>query len=84
MRNRTRVRAGRTLADRRLNLSTMLGIDVDLVLGPDADETPEDEYARLNALVDMLDSGFVSCPAADVALALGRELEPVLAGGWAA
>lgn len=44
----------------RLALSAVLGLDVDLVLGPiggDADEL--DEYTRLSALVDMADSGFI-------------------------
>ena len=42
----------------RVDLSALLGLDLDLVLGT-ADETPAEEYARLCALADMADAGFI-------------------------
>jgi hypothetical protein len=81
----------------RLDVSTRIGLDVDLVLGPiggDADEA--DELARLYALVDMVDSGFITS-AADLDLvaglvddmtdeddARGYEDDEMFAGRWAA
>lgn len=81
----------------RLDVSARLGLDVDLVLGPiggDADEA--DELARLYALADMVDSGFITS-AADLDLvaglvddltdeddARGYEDDEMFAGRWAA
>lgn len=81
----------------RIDVSARLGLDVDLVLGPvggDADEA--DELARLYALVDMVDAGFITT-AADLDLvaglvddmtedddARGFEADDAFAGRWAA
>ncbi|MFI5621557.1 hypothetical protein [Streptomyces sp. NPDC051567] len=43
----------------RTGLSAVLGIDVDLVLGPVGPETGLAEYTRLCALVDMADAAFI-------------------------
>lgn len=43
----------------RMDLSTRLGLDIGLVLGPIGAEDELDEYTRLCALVDMADSGII-------------------------
>ncbi|MGW2227485.1 hypothetical protein [Streptomyces formicae] len=80
----------------RLDLSSELGLDVDLVLGPIGGESELDEYARLSALVDMADSGFIPRGASlDLITRIAEEIEreddaddyepeDVFAGGWAA
>ncbi|MEU5190975.1 hypothetical protein AB0G83_28065 [Streptomyces klenkii] len=80
----------------RLDLSAELGLDVDLVLGPiGGDENELDELARLYALVDMADSGYIPRDASlDVIAGIVEEIEREddldgyeaddFAGGWAA
>ncbi|MER7316275.1 hypothetical protein [Streptomyces halstedii] len=84
------------IAPTRMDLSTELGLDIDLVLGPIGGESELDEYARLYALVDMADSGYIPRDASlDVIAGIveeiereddakGYEPEDVFAGGWAA
>ncbi|MFJ1664615.1 hypothetical protein [Streptomyces anthocyanicus] len=86
-------------APTRLDLSAELGLDVDLVLGPiGGDEDDLDELARLYALVDMADSGFIPSGASlDLIAGIAEEIERTereddahgyeaddFAGGWAA
>ncbi|MFD9171404.1 hypothetical protein ACWHAO_27915 [Streptomyces albidoflavus] len=80
----------------RLDLSAELGLDVDLVLGPiGGDEDDLDELARLYALVDMADSGYIPTGATlDLIAGIVEEIEreddldgyeaEQFAGGWAA
>ncbi|MER7817403.1 hypothetical protein [Streptomyces sp. NPDC096153] len=84
--------AARLLGDEtRTDVSAVIGLDVDLVLGfeykipedlSDADHAEallaafSDEYARVDALVDMIDTGFVNVPQAyGRLLVLADELE---------
>ncbi|WP_098019207.1 hypothetical protein [Streptomyces sp. b62] len=80
----------------RMDLSAELGLDVDLVLGPiGGDEHDLDELARLYALVDMADSGYIPTGATlDLIAGIVEEIEreddldgyeaEQFAGGWAA
>ncbi|MGN9821895.1 hypothetical protein ACTMUQ_42285 [Streptomyces sp. SD11] len=80
----------------RLDLSAELGLDVDLVLGPIGGEEGDlDELARLYALVDMADSGYIPTGATlDLIAGIVEEIEreddldgyeaEEFAGGWAA
>ncbi|MDJ0345535.1 hypothetical protein QMK19_33865 [Streptomyces sp. H10-C2] len=66
-------------ADERLDLGAVIGLDLDLVLGTGREipaglsdqehdaacfESFTEQYTRVSALVDMLDSGFVDVPRA--------------------
>ncbi|MFH9735854.1 hypothetical protein [Streptomyces sp. NPDC017260] len=81
----------------RLDLSAELGLDVDLVLGPIGGDSDElDELARLYALADMADSGFIPTGASlDLIAGIveeiereddadGYEADDMFAAGWAA
>ncbi|MFD4020623.1 hypothetical protein [Streptomyces sindenensis] len=79
----------------RLDLSAELGLDIDLVLGPIGDESELDEYARLYALVDMAESGYIPTGATlDLVAGIVEEIErednargyeaDEFAGRWAA
>ncbi|MGV9315181.1 hypothetical protein ACWDR0_23805 [Streptomyces sp. NPDC003691] len=87
-------------APSRLDLSTVVGIDLDLVLGPvEGDESEAAEHARLAALVDMANAGYIPRgrgldviaglaeeikKAEDEDNARGYEPDDVFAGRWAA
>ncbi|MFE6086014.1 hypothetical protein [Streptomyces virginiae] len=59
----------------RIGLSSVLGIDVDLVRGPAGAEDELDEYTRLCALVDMADVGFVGDVSLDLIGGLVEDME---------
>ncbi|MFF8464852.1 hypothetical protein ACF071_29410 [Streptomyces albidoflavus] len=82
----------------RLDLSAVIGLDVDLITGHEykiADDLSDaahaaalldafgDEYARVTALVDMIDAGFIDIPRSyGRLLVLADELERADAAGF--